>query len=336
MNKVNIIAGDISGGGGEKWVRKFYEKNYQEFSTQLYLLGEKKELQFEEKYVYPSTKRFKKRIFKTLYALLKIVRDSRNQKWILASGLFNVITIPIVKLFGSPQLIIVRETNLPLFFNKYLKILYPLLNLANFVIAQSYEMKMQLIQVGVRAEKIRIIYNPIEKNRTVAITEPTLSNVKLAYIGRYCYQKGTDRIISAIDDGRLSSYSSLFFYGSGDIKIESNNKIKDLGWKSHINFEDFDILLFPSRWEGLPNIILETISSGKPIITSKWRGGYEELKHYSNLFFLKDGWNGNINDAIDQVINRFNKNEYIENSKKINLEFDENKIYSQWIQILND
>lgn len=336
MDKVNIIAGDLSGGGGEKWVRKFYEKNHEKFQIQLLLLGEEKEKEFNEVYVYPSRKRFKRRIFKTLWSLIKIVRNSKGQKWILASGLFNIITIPLIKSFGSPKKIIIRETNLPLFYNKHLKNFYSLLNLSDYVIAQSIEMKNQLIQLGVWAEKILIIHNPIEENRTISITKPVFSNIKLAYIGRYSHQKGIDRIVKAIDDGRLSLYSSLFFYGSGDIKIESNHKVKDLGWKSHINFEDFDILLFPSRWEGLPNIIIETISSGKPIITSKWQGGYEELRKYSNLFFLKDGWDGNIDDTIWEIINGFDETKYIENSRKVNLEFDEKKIYLQWIQILSD
>lgn len=334
--KVNIVAGDIVGGGGEKWVRKFYEANRSNFQIRILLFGRSREFIFDEIYIYPSQRRFKKRIFKTILKFFWLVCNSRGQNWILASGMFNILTIPIIVFFGSPNKVIVRETNLPAQYNNKLKYFYRILNLANKVIAQSIEMERQLLMLGVKAKMIKIIHNPIDFESTVLEKNQDLSELRLAYIGRYTYQKGTDRILRAISENRLTKYSIINFFGSGDIEIESNEKIIDHGWNSSINWDEFDILLFPSRWEGMPNIILEAIANGKPVIAAKWKGGYEELSGFSNIYFLESGWNESIDKVIDDILDSFDKSRAYKNMKELNLRFNSVSIYKKWGQLLKE
>ena len=61
-SKTIIIGGDLTGGGGEKWIRRFYEVNKHNLNIDIVLFGEPKERIFNEIYLYPFQKKFKKRI----------------------------------------------------------------------------------------------------------------------------------------------------------------------------------------------------------------------------------------------------------------------------------
>ena len=322
-SKTIIIGGDLTGGGGEKWIRRFYEVNKDNLNIDIVLFGEPKERIFKEIYLYPYQKKFKKRIIPTLYSFFHYVKSEKNQNWILASGLFNIITVWIIRFFGRPNRIIVRETNLPIYYNPRLKHLYKLLNFSDSVVAQSEEMRDQLIKVGVNRSKILIISNPVEVRPPKPIKKSIPLKPRLGYIGRYTHQKGTDRILKAINEGRLTNFSKLSFFGKGDIKIHSTNNIFDLGWQSKIDFEDFDILLFPSRWEGMPNIIIEAISHYKPIIAYKWEGGFYELKDYHNISLLQQGWKGNIDLTIKKIVKNYDSAKLMASREKLFKNFNQ-------------
>ena len=40
-----------------------------------------------------------------------------------------------------------------------------------------------------------------------------------------------------------------------------------------------DYFVLPSRWEGLPNVVLESLALGTPVITTKAISGLEDLKY---------------------------------------------------------
>ena len=52
-----------------------------------------------------------------------------------------------------------------------------------------------------------------------------------------------------------------------------------------------DFFILPSRWEGLPNVVLESLSLGTPVITMKEIKGLDEMKTQTssnNLLFCED------------------------------------------------
>lgn len=332
--KTNIIGGDLTGGGGEKWIRKFYEYNKNFINLDIILFGVIQELLYEEKYIYPSNKNFKQRAFSTLYSFIKYVFKSKNQNWLLASGVFNLLTISLIKFLGKPNKIIVRETNLPLYYKKHLRHFYRILNLADIVVAQSLDMKKQLIRVGVHNNKIIIINNPVDNKISVISKKEISDRPSMAFIGRFTFQKGVDRIILAIKEKRLTLFSKLFFYGKGDLEIPNLKRVYNQGWKSKINFDSFDILLFPSRWEGMPNIIIEAIMHGKPIIANKWEGGYDELKEFPNIYILKGNWEENIDPIVERIIKDYNNINFELILNNLENKFNQKDIYNKWQQLL--
>ena len=125
--------------------------------------------------------------------------------------------------------------------------------------------------------------------------------VKLLFVGRLVPDKAPDIAIKAIEI-LIKKYGlevELDIIGQGSEEYVSGlkNLISELKLENKIRFIDcmdplllfdkypnYDILLFPSRWEEpVGNIIMEAMARGLPVIASNHGGPVE---------FIKDGENG--------------------------------------------
>lgn len=75
------------------------------------------------------------------------------------------------------------------------------------------------------------------------------------------------------------------------LELGLNGRIKFLGWQKDIAsfFSIIDILLLPSRWEGLPVVFLEAMASGVPVVATKTGGASEAVKDGINGFLEEKG-----------------------------------------------
>lgn len=128
----------------------------------------------------------------------------------------------------------------------------------------------------------------------------------ILYVGRLSYEKGLTSLIEAISLFNESEKENIIviIVGDGPMKSELQKEIlrRNLNCFSFLGFQNLDIvslwmsasdlLCLPSLNEGCPNVIIEALSSGKPVVASKI-GGIPEL--------VKDGINGflfNSNNSI--------------------------------------
>ena len=145
-----------------------------------------------------------------------------------------------------------------------------------------------------------VIHNPIpqidypkRQNQQFAILKSSILNdtrVKLIYTGRIVQDKGLDYLLEAM----LSLDAALYLAGDGPdiekykqmtINLGITDKVVFLG-KVYgvVNILDlFDIFVFPSLHENLPNSILEACFSGLPVVATDV-GGIPEI--------IQDGFNG--------------------------------------------
>jgi len=106
----------------------------------------------------------------------------------------------------------------------------------------------------------------------------------LLAVGRLVPQKGLDQLLAVIPQvlRDLPSFQ-LVFIGKGDQEAELRalaersavrSQIHFLGWRP--NPADYigaaTMLLLHSRWEGLPNVLLEAMSSGRPVVATQSHG----------------------------------------------------------------
>lgn len=197
------------------------------------------------------------------------------------------------KVFGVPYIISLRGGDVPGFrpydFQRYHKILAPLLRLiwkdASVVVANSNGLR-QLANIFDARFEIPIIPNGVDLQE-YATEVRTWSPPRLLSVGRLVHQKGLDLALRALaqlkdlewewciagDGPQINVLRSL----ANELGIQ--NRISFPGWRSHAElvecYKGSNLFLFPSRHEGMPNVVLEAMASGLPVIASRIAGNEE-------------------------------------------------------------
>ena len=197
------------------------------------------------------------------------------------------------KVFGVPYIVSLRGGDVPGFrpydFQRYHKILTPFLRLiwknASAVVANSNGLR-QLASVFDASFDIPIIPNGVDLQE-YATEVRAWSPPRLLSVGRLVHQKGLDLAMQALaclkdlewewciagDGPQINALRSL----ANELGIR--DRITFPGWRSHAElvecYKGSNLFLFPSRHEGMPNVVLEAMSSGLPIIASRIAGNEE-------------------------------------------------------------
>ncbi len=237
------------------------------------------------------------------YAIFKIAKKIKEIKPdIVFSTLGHLnLLIALIRPFYSKKIkFISRESNTVSLENKVEK--YPRIfdflykNIySNFdlIITQSKYMKSDLIKnFGIKKDKIITIYNPVDiqnilEKKAKPLEKPLEKDkINLIAVGRLASQKGFDILIDAM--AHLDERFHLNILGEGDDEMELKKQIKTLGLDERISMLGFqqnpyafinrsDFFILSSRYEGLPNVVLESYVMGKPCIAFDMPGGTAEI-----------------------------------------------------------
>ena len=164
---------------------------------------------------------------------------------------------------------------------------------ADIIIAQTEEMKLELVnEMQISEDKVVALLNPVD---TVTIdrmvregVNPYSDGLKIRYVasGRFAYQKGFDLLIEAFRRVKDTQPNAvLYIVGRKDggcedyyHEVESLIEIKGLqdcvfcvGFQSnpYVYIKYADCFVLSSRWEGLPNVMLESLYLGTPVAAYK-------------------------------------------------------------------
>lgn len=110
--------------------------------------------------------------------------------------------------------------------------------------------------------------------------------VRFVAAGRLHTQKGFDRLLDILP--RLDGAWHLDILGEGPEQAALQTQISRLGLQAKVtlhglvarpwpHFAAADVFLLPSRWEGLPNVALEALACGTPVIATAEAGGIAEI-----------------------------------------------------------
>lgn len=171
--------------------------------------------------------------------------------------------------------------------------------------------------------KCHLIYHGVNLNNFPFLEMPLLDDtIKIVTAGRLTKTKGFDRLIRACSAVKKSGLKvKLSILGIGDLESQLKNLAKDLdfsndlimpGWvnreqvrdymfKSHI----FALLADVNFHDGLPNVALEAMAVGRPVIISPLPAAKEAVLQDQNGFVLskKDDYEG-FEVLIQKVVSK--------------------------------
>jgi len=155
-------------------------------------------------------------------------------------------------------------------------------------------------------EKFYVHYQPVDTGERKAGKESDKAHLDILWAGRLDRQKRPD-ILCEI--ARYSEDLPFRFHVYGSSVMDTDIYIKKLSQLNNIKYygafeglfslpvDLYDVFLYTSQWDGLPNVLLEAISQGLPVIASS-AGGISELIINEKSGFLVEPWN-NVFGYID-------------------------------------
>jgi len=240
----------------------------------------------------------KNRLISSIPDIISHIRKIRPD--VIFSSLWHLNVALIAFSFRYPNTkVLVREANYPnislgsLKFPKLFGFLYRrYYPRADCIIASSELMKKEIQEFcRYNGDNISVMPNPVdeEKIRLAAIKlhQVDVDTINFVAVGRLTFQKGFDRLISLFAQ---CDNATLIIIGSGNdrellenliCKLKLNERVK-LGGESQNPWSyiaSADALLLPSRWEGLPNVVLEALACGTPVIATPESGAIREIKN---------------------------------------------------------
>jgi glycosyltransferase involved in cell wall biosynthesis len=169
--------------------------------------------------------------------------------------------------------------------------------------------KRDLLAAGVPESRITVIHNavpdrgtPTPEERLAArrAIDPGATGPIVGFVGRLVAQKNPMAFIEAVGPAAWARRDALFVvFGEGPEQLSLETRAKQLGVASRIRFlghrddalrlfAGLDLLVFTSRYEGLPFAALEVMSLGVPVVAQRIPG-FDEA--------VVDGQTGRLVDA---------------------------------------
>ena len=171
------------------------------------------------------------------------------------------------------------------------------LRYADRIVTVSESMTSLLVRHDVRPDKIRLVYNAIESDGAESPTGaagvrerhgvPARDRV-VGVIGRLSPEKGQLVFLNALRIARRSCPDvTALLIGEGEDQAllerycrdhELASRVVFTGYRENVAeyFQALDLLVLPSMSEGLPNVVLEAMSFGVPVLATRV-GGVPEI-----------------------------------------------------------
>ena len=160
---------------------------------------------------------------------------------------------------------------------------------AGVAAACSKELKLPL-------EKIIVVYNPIAtgKIRKLAVAPPdrkffeSHNRYLIVGAGRLAKPKDFNTLIRAFSLLRTKCDASLVIMGEGPLRVDLEEAVKIMNLEEYVTLPGFienpyaimkqaDLFVLSSLWEGFPNVLIEAMACGTPVVSTDCPSGPAEI-----------------------------------------------------------
>ena len=248
-------------------------------------------------------------------ALARLIRRERPDVVMSTLG-FNLALLAIRPVVGPSVSVVVREGNTVSSFIRDVAREHPLraaclrrayragYRFADTIICQSDFMLTDLQQsFAVPAGKLVRIYNPVDlahisRHANDAPCRSRSIGPDILAIGKLEHQKGFDTLLRAFSAIRATHPAArLTILGEGSLRCELERLADRLritrsvempGWvdNPYAWMEASDLVVSSSRYEGLPNVVIEAMACGATVVATDCPGGTSELVEPSVTGYL--------------------------------------------------
>jgi teichuronic acid biosynthesis glycosyltransferase TuaC len=182
---------------------------------------------------------------------------------------------------------------------------------ADRIVAVSTELAEHAVKLGVERDRIQVVsngvdckqYQPADRDAARAELELSSTGPLLVSVGNLSPRKGFQRVIAAMP-GLLAAHPNLRLVvvggggAEGDNSVELEQRISELGLAERVVLAGAqppervvrylaaaDLFVLSSSYEGSPNVVLEAMASGRPVVVSRV-GEVEAMvpKHCGRLY----------------------------------------------------
>lgn len=261
------------------------------------------------------------------YALRRRFRfDVINAHWLYPDG---VAAARLARIMGVPLVLsgLGCDVNMFLFEKHKRGAILRALKQASRVTVVSEELKVHLLGVGIDQEQVTVIRNGVNKqlfyprDQTECVRMLGLPQRYpcVVFVGRLAEEeeKGLRYLIEAFQKlVRVRKLITLYVIGDGPMLKPYNDLVHNQGLQEQIRFvgakahQDIplwigacDVFCLPSLREGCPNVVLEALSCGRPVVASEV-GDIPHLIGKDNGLLVEPGNSHQLCEALDIALEK--------------------------------
>lgn len=193
---------------------------------------------------------------------------------------------------------------------------------ADAIVAVSNGVARDLRCLGVPENRIHVIHNPVDQERVrhLANSGSALPGIEggpyVVALGRLTAAKDYPTLLHAYAGSRLQRSHRLLIVGEGEQRATLEGIVRDLGIADRVLFSGAldnpfralagaALLVLSSRWEGYPNVLLEALALGVPVVATDCMHGPREILgggRYGRLVPVGDV--AELSQAMDEGVAR--------------------------------
>jgi len=222
----------------------------------------------------------------------------------------NVFAGPLTRMAGVPFLVTSRRDTGSMFSLRQRWALRRVFSQSNCVVVNSEAARESLLSEGVPSNMIRLVRNGVNIEEFHSNGNQRAARIRwgwhpakpmIGIIANLRPEKGHDVLLQAVPEVVQQFPDAHFLLaGPGPRESELRKYVAANGLTGHVSFlgdcsnipdllAALDIVVLPSTSESMPNVILEAMSAGRPVIASAIGGCKELIDHSQNGLLFTSG-----------------------------------------------
>ena len=260
-----------------------------------------------------------------LIKILKTINPDCVVSFCVTANIFNIIQKMVYKRVPC----VVSERNDPTKHSKMIKLICRhIYKYADLIVCQSRFVEKYYLNTN---GKTCVLPNPLLIKNIPDYNENIIRKNKIVTIGRLVEQKNQKSLIDAFSIIHLKHPEIILeIYGEGALYDDLLNHIRNLNLEKNIKLMgvkanvleciiDAKLFILSSKFEGFPNVLLEAMSLGLPVISTDFSTGVARD-------LIKDGVNGFV-VKVDDINDMATKSIEILENEKLQKQMSRNNLY---------